>query len=143
MPTVNASLIRDSRNQLGLSVETLATRCKVTTVAMSNIEAGTHNPSYEVCYRLAVQLRISPPDLADVLVDWQDARSIRDRRRVRGLKRSEVAGRAGCSGTHLSNIEAGHKRPSIELRSRLAKVLGCEPDDLEDVPAPVPAAVAA
>jgi XRE family transcriptional regulator, fatty acid utilization regulator len=48
---------------------------------------------------------------------------IRAHRTRRQLTLSEVATRVGCSASHLSQVEQGHRAPSLELLSGLAEVL--------------------
>lgn len=55
---------------------------------------------------------------------------LRQIRRSRGLGLSALAERAGCSNKHLDNLEAGRKRPSIELLYRICRELAVPFDDL-------------
>ena len=45
-------------------------------------------------------------------------------RQARGLSLRETARRAEIDTSHLSKIERGHRRPTVEQLARLAKVLG-------------------
>jgi transcriptional regulator with XRE-family HTH domain len=132
MPTANTELLRERRLRLGLSLDVLADRCRLTSIGLIGIETGRHNPSIEVCQRLATQLCLSPEAIAPGLVAPSDARTIRERRQAIGKKVSELAREVGISRQHLSNVEAGIKHPSPDLLAALARVLGCQPSELAD-----------
>jgi transcriptional regulator with XRE-family HTH domain len=55
---------------------------------------------------------------------------VRSRRRSAGLTLQELGERIGCSRSHLSEIEAGRKTPSLPLAAELAEAFGCKVDDL-------------
>lgn len=55
---------------------------------------------------------------------------IRAHRTRRQLTLSDVATRIGCSASHLSQVEQGHRAPSLELLSNLAEVLMVPVSDL-------------
>lgn len=55
--------VKGRRRELGLSQEALAHETDVTPSYLSQIEAGSRNPSLEVLYRLAVALKWDVPDL--------------------------------------------------------------------------------
>ncbi len=54
-------------------------------------------------------------------------RRIRTVRRERGLTLRQVAGEAGLSATHISEIERGHTTPTVGALLRVAHALGKEP----------------
>ncbi len=54
-----------------------------------------------------------------MLHDW-----IRQRREDAGLRQSDVADRLGRTQAHVSRIEAGQIRITVELLQQLATVLG-------------------
>jgi transcriptional regulator with XRE-family HTH domain len=130
MPAVNVQVIKDRRTSLHLEPETIAERCRLTTSGYINIEAGRALPSVEIAYRLAAQLRLKPPQLSPDLIDPAAARTIRERRRVRGIKVSELAGTLGVSVQHLMNVEAGIRNPGPGMLAGLAKALRCESAEL-------------
>lgn len=49
---------------------------------------------------------------------------IRDLMRRRGLNITELAKLVGVERSHMSNILAGRRKPSIDLALRLSRVLG-------------------
>ena len=57
---------------------------------------------------------------------WREAvgEQLRDERRTRGERISDVAGRAGLSAQYLSEIERGRKDPSSEILSAVSGALG-------------------
>jgi len=66
MPPVNASLIRDRRDELDLSNTTLAERSGVPRRYVENIVQGRDHPSRRVIHKLARALDLT---VADLLVD--------------------------------------------------------------------------
>ena len=57
-------------------------------------------------------------------------RRISGRRRRAGLSQERLAEGAGCSLTHLGQVERGVRRPSVELVKRIAAVLAVEPAEI-------------
>lgn len=55
---------------------------------------------------------------------------IRNIRRKRGLSQDVVSGLAGIGRTHLSMIENGAKKPSLETIWRIAYALNIRPSEL-------------
>lgn len=55
---------------------------------------------------------------------------LRRRRVEAGLNLTELAKRAGCSVSHLSELESGTRNPSPALLSTIAAELGCKTADL-------------
>ena len=55
--------------------------------------------------------------------------SLPRRRRVPGLRRDELAGRAGVSAEHLRRMEQGRRRPSTSVVDSLAAALRLNPDE--------------
>ena len=58
------------------------------------------------------------------------AERARERRRAIGLRREDVAVRAGVSSTTVDNLEQGKRLPRIETLDRIAEVLGVPLADL-------------
>jgi transcriptional regulator with XRE-family HTH domain len=58
------------------------------------------------------------------------ASRLRDRRLAAGLKQAELAERAGCRQSTISQIESGARRGGVNLLNALAGALGCTVDDL-------------
>lgn len=56
---------------------------------------------------------------------------VRVYREWRSLTARALATAAGVSAGHLSDIEAGRRQPSDDVRTRLAEALGVDSDDLE------------
>jgi transcriptional regulator with XRE-family HTH domain len=74
---------------------------------------------------------------------------IRETRLAHGLSQRELAEAIGVKASHIAYIEAGQRRPSLQLLSRIAEVLELDKSGLfillhpaahEFVPAPRPAA---
>lgn len=55
---------------------------------------------------------------------------VRVYREWRGLTAADLAGTAGVSAGHLSDVERGRRQASVEIRARLAAALGVHADDL-------------
>lgn len=55
---------------------------------------------------------------------------VRDRRVSMGLSIQAVADKTGISGSHLSRIEGGERRPSGQVLQKLAKPLSFEESEL-------------
>ena len=65
---------------------------------------------------------------------------LRARREARGLRNSQVARTLGISTAHVSDMESGKSKPSLELLARLAELYATSTDyllGLTDDPAPV------
>lgn len=52
------------------------------------------------------------------------------KRRVAGLTQKRLALAAGCSDSHMCNIEAGKCPPGPELLVRIANVIKVDPEEL-------------
>lgn len=48
---------------------------------------------------------------------------IRELRVARGLRKSELAAKCGCSYSHIDNIENARKNPSLQLLQQFAREL--------------------
>lgn len=57
-------------------------------------------------------------------------RVIRLQREKRGLSQEVASGLAGIGRTHLSAIERGDRKPTLETFSRIAEALGMRPSAL-------------
>ena len=53
---------------------------------------------------------------------------IRSARKKAGLTQEDLAARCGCTSNHLSNVEVGKSKPSLELVIKLAMELGSSVD---------------
>ena len=65
---------------------------------------------------------------------------LRARREARGLRNSQVARTLGISTAHVSDMESGKSKPSLELLARLAELYATSTDyllGLTDDPTPV------
>lgn len=62
--------------------------------------------------------------------DARDASRLRALRRARGWTQADLAARAGCSKTHVWNVETRAHRPSWPLVQALARALAVSPSDL-------------
>ena len=69
-----------------------------------------------------------PGEIVDAIVDG--VTPLRAWRLYRKLTLTALAERTGISRSHLSRIESGKKRGTLDTYRRLAVVLGAEPDDL-------------
>lgn len=82
-------------------------------------------------------MTIVPPAATTIRVN---PGSLRRHREAMGLSLGELAKRADTNYSHLSNIEAGRRRASLELIKRLATALCMEhwvdllgPENIEDI----------
>lgn len=57
-------------------------------------------------------------------------KNIRKYRIMRGLKQEELAAAAGCSSSHIGQIENARGIPSLEMVVKIANVLQVTPDQL-------------
>ncbi|WP_214327889.1 helix-turn-helix domain-containing protein [Nonomuraea sediminis] len=60
----------------------------------------------------------------------QDPNALRGRRIAAGLSKVALAEKAQISTTHMTQVELGQKSASPAVLVRLAKALGCDPEDL-------------
>lgn len=51
-------------------------------------------------------------------------------RKFRGLKRDDLAKKAGVTGSYISMIENGKRKGDIDLFKKIANIIGCDVDDL-------------
>lgn len=64
-------------------------------------------------------------------IDYSEVgRRIRSTRKERNMTQEELAIACGCSGNHLSAVETGKHKPSLELVVTIAAVLECSIDSL-------------
>lgn len=64
-------------------------------------------------------------------IDYSEVgRRIRATRKERNMTQEELAIACGCSGNHLSAVETGKHKPSLELVVTIATVLECSIDSL-------------
>ena len=55
---------------------------------------------------------------------------IRDVRREKGLRQSDLARKVGVFQSEISEIETGERRPNVYLAKRIAEALGVSLDEL-------------
>ena len=55
-------------------------------------------------------------------------KAIRKQRKLQKMKSTDLAARAGISRTHLSQIEGGHKAPSMETFIKIVNILDVPAD---------------
>lgn len=55
---------------------------------------------------------------------------IKQKRKEKAIKQSELASLTGIKTSTLSQYETGKRQPSIEILNKLANVLDCRIDDL-------------
>ena len=55
---------------------------------------------------------------------------IREVRRKKGLRQSDLAKKVGIFQSEISEIETGERKPSVYLAKRIAKALGVSIDEL-------------
>lgn len=64
-------------------------------------------------------------------IDYSEVgKRIRSARKERNMTQEELSIACGCSGNHLSAIETGKHKPSLELVLTIATVLECSMDSL-------------
>jgi transcriptional regulator with XRE-family HTH domain len=78
--------------------------------------------------RHAPNTTIVPAEIANRI--FAGEHPVRVYREWRAMTARALAKAAGTSAGHLSDIEHGRREPSEDLRSRLAAILGLDPDDL-------------
>ena len=70
-------------------------------------------------------------EAVDVKIDYERlGRRINAARKRLSMTQEELASRCGCTRNHLSDIENGSSRPSLELLVRIARHLNTGVDDL-------------
>ena len=69
-----------------------------------------------------------PADLVNRIMAGESA--LRAWRRYRGLTLQQLSGKVGVGGTHLSQMETGHRRGAPILWRRLAEALNVSTDDI-------------
>lgn len=131
--------IRERRTALGLTQAQVA--APVATAAyLSRIEAGDRAPGFDFLNHIAEVLECTADELLDeaTIDDHRGrrmdsnlalGRAIRERRIRRGLTQYDLAG-GGVTGAHISRIESGDRRPSVELLEQLASKLGTDAETL-------------
>lgn len=77
-----------------------------------------------------MQKRPTSPRPASALRLNQNPKAVRSQRFRKGLRQKDLAKAAGISTSHMCGIEAGAVSVGVEALSRLAKALGCKPEDL-------------
>ena len=60
--------------------------------------------------------------------------AIREIRQRTGISVSQLASQVGCTQGYMSNVELGHKQPTVEFLARVARALGCSLDAISYVP---------
>ena len=61
---------------------------------------------------------------------YEIGQRIRKSRKALDLSQEELAEKVGISATHMSHIETGNTKLSLEVFAKLVEALGCRADDL-------------
>lgn len=69
-----------------------------------------------------------PAEIGDALMHGENP--IRVWRRFRGVTQAALAAAAGITTAHVSQLEAGKRRPSVEVLRAMARNLAVDMDDL-------------
>ena len=117
-----SSYIRERARELGMSMQDLAERAKVSYGYMVQVSRGHRNMGVKVQARVESALeapaKVAPARCADV-----DCQAVWERMNAHGISQNEVARRAGVSSGHLSQIMNGSRTPSPGVLKRLHGVL--------------------
>ncbi|MDE2860929.1 MAG: helix-turn-helix domain-containing protein [Chloroflexota bacterium] len=117
-----SSYIRERARELGMSMQELAERAKVSYGYMVQVSRGHRNMGVKVQKRVESALeapaKVAPARCADV-----DRQAVWERMDAHGISQNEVARRAGVSSGHLSQIMNGSRTPSPGVLKRLHGVL--------------------
>ena len=117
-----SSYIRERARELGMSMQELAERAKVSYGYMVQVSRGHRNMGVKVQARVESALeapaKVEPAKCADV-----DRQAVWERMNAHGISQNEVARRAGVSSGHLSQIMNGSRTPSPGVLKRLHGVL--------------------
>ena len=117
-----SSYIREQARELGMSMQDLAERAKVSYGYMVQVSRGHRNMGVKVQARVESALeapaKVAPAQCADV-----DRQAVWDRMNAHGISQNEVARRAGVSSGHLSQIMNGSRNPSPGVLKKLHGVL--------------------
>ena len=117
-----SSYIRERARELGMSMQELAERAKVSYGYMVQVSRGHRNMGVKVQARVESALeapaKVAPARCADV-----DHQAVWDRMNAHGISQNEVARRAGISSGHLSQIMSGSRSPSPGVLKKLHGVL--------------------
>ena len=117
-----SSYIRERARELGMSMQELAERAKVSYGYMVQVSRGHRNMGVKVQKRVESALeapaRVAPARCADV-----DRQAVWERMNAHGISQNEVARRAGVSSGHLSQIMNGSRSPSPGVLKKLHGVL--------------------
>ena len=117
-----SSYIRERARELGMSMQDLAERAKVSYGYMVQVSRGHRNMGVKVQARVESALeapaKIEPAECAEV-----DRQAVWDRMNAHGISQNEVARRAGVGSGHLSQIMCGQRSPSPDVLKRLHGVL--------------------
>jgi len=126
---VGAAVLR-LRSKLKLSQSGLARRANLCCTYLSSLEAGRRNPTVDTLAALAKALDVS---IAQLLESEEQETSrprrfrlgsrIRKLRRERGLSQAALAAAAQVDRTYLTDIERGHRNPTLRSVARLAGAL--------------------
>jgi transcriptional regulator with XRE-family HTH domain len=126
--------LRKARFEAGITQAELATRARVRKATISDIERGTHRPTYDMASRLAEALGLLVGDVFGWSGIWpgtgpSGAFSRRARAR-RGMTQAEWAAQAGVGVDVVRRFESGMHLPRPENLKALADALGVRPRDL-------------
>ena len=117
-----SSYIRERARELGMSMQDLAERARVSYGYLVQASRGHRNMGVKVQARVESALqapaKVEPARCADV-----DRLAVWERMNAHGISQNEVARRAGVSSGHLSQIMNGSRTPSPGVLKRLHGVL--------------------
>lgn len=140
----NGARLREIREQNQMKLAELAQAAGISIPYLSSVETGrVKNPNYAVAEKIAGVLGIPVEDLLlpdegkkryanrperEFAVDLNRARAIRTEQQ---LSMNEVARRSGLNPSTISILENGKRKGvSFDTLSKLAKVYGCDIEDL-------------
>lgn len=125
-PLTLGERIRLAREERGLTLGQLATRCGLSDSYLSQVERGEATPSAQSLRAIAEALDLPlGPFLHDRSLPLGER--LRAARESLGISRSELAKQAGISSSMIAQLEEGEAQPSLGTLQRLARVLGISP----------------
>ena len=117
-----SSYIRERAREMGMSMQELAERAKVSYGYMTEVSRGRRNMGVKVQARIQSALE-APAKVAPAKCAFVDREAVWDRMNAHGISQNEVARRAGISSAHLSQIMNGRNNPSPGVLKQLHGVL--------------------
>ena len=117
-----SSCIRERARELGMSMQELAERAKVSYGYMVQVSRAHRNMGVKVQKRVESALE-APAKIAPAKCPDVDRQAVWERMNAHGISQNEVARRAGVSSGHLSQIMNGQRNPSPGMLKKLHGVL--------------------